>query len=253
MVYPGWEPLIPPRELWVGPNDPFAHFWRWPWEYLAYLTLLCGLRRDGFVLELGCNHGRTMLGLAAYLGPSARYEGLDILPRQIEFAREAAKSLPFPANFQVADIFNGTYNPGGTQRASTYRFPYPDSSFDVAYAASVFTHLSVPSQRAWQQELARVLRKDGLLVVTLHGSLYVRLLFGEATEDGRRFASRGHLEKERSAEGSNAWGSFHGPAFAEEVFDAFRLLARFPAGRIAGRRVLFPVASLQDVYVFRKR
>lgn len=161
LVYPGWERLIPPRDLWAGPDDPFIHFARWSWEYLAYLTLLCGLRRDGTVLEIGCNHGRTMLGLAAYLGPSARYEGLDILPRQVAFAREAAKELPFQAAFQVADVYNGTYNPEGRHRASEYRFPWADATFDVAYAASVFTHLVPEDAENYLRETARVLKPGG--------------------------------------------------------------------------------------------
>jgi hypothetical protein len=44
VTYPHWGPLIPSRHLWVGPRDPLVHFLRWPWEYRAYLILLCELR-----------------------------------------------------------------------------------------------------------------------------------------------------------------------------------------------------------------
>jgi hypothetical protein len=104
LLYGGWEGFIPPRSLWAGPGDPFVHFIRWPWEYLAYLTLLCGMRRDAAVLEIGCNHGRTMLGLTQYLRPPGRYEGLDILRPHVEFANKAFATLPFPARFTVADV-----------------------------------------------------------------------------------------------------------------------------------------------------
>ena len=57
----GLEGLIPPRDLWVAPGDPLYVFLGGPWEYRAYLTLLCRLRKDASVLELGCNTGRTML------------------------------------------------------------------------------------------------------------------------------------------------------------------------------------------------
>src|ERR1700752_2297484 len=56
--YPHWDGVIPPRRLWVGVEDALAHFVRWPFEYRVYLPLLCGLRVDGSVLELGCNHRR---------------------------------------------------------------------------------------------------------------------------------------------------------------------------------------------------
>jgi SAM-dependent methyltransferase len=161
IVWPGWEPLIPPRELWVGPQDPVLHFFRWPWEYRAYLTLLCGLRRDAAVLELGCNHGRTMLGLLDYLQAPGRYEGLDIMPAQIHFAQEHIHSRYPIFNFTLANVHNALYHPQGQLKAAEYRFPYPNESFDVAYAASLFTHL-VPSETSnYLKEARRVLRRGG--------------------------------------------------------------------------------------------
>ena len=62
------------------------------WEYRTYLTLLSGMRKDGSVLELRCNHGRTMLMLLDYLEPPGRYEGLDILAAQISFAQQSIHS-----------------------------------------------------------------------------------------------------------------------------------------------------------------
>lgn len=155
------EAVVPPRELWVGPEDPVLHFMRWVWEYRAYLVLLCGLRSDSSVLELGCNHGRTMLGLLDYLKPPGRYEGFDIMPSQIEFARREIEQRYPGFRFTLADIQNAAYNPAGTVSAETYRFPYDDERFDVAYAASVFTHLLPPASRRYLRESARVLRPGG--------------------------------------------------------------------------------------------
>src|ERR1044071_6605405 len=87
LLYREWECLVPSRELWPNPKDQFVHYMRWPFEYRAYLTLLCRMQRDASVLELGCNHGRTMLALTNYLQPPAKYEGLDIRPAEIEFAQ----------------------------------------------------------------------------------------------------------------------------------------------------------------------
>ncbi len=159
--WPDMEPLIPPRELWVGPDDPLAHFFRWPWEYRAYLTVLCDLRPSSSVLEIGCNHGRTMLGLVDYIRPPGRYEGFDILPRQIDFARSAIQTR-FPAfRFQLADVYNGLYNPAGRSSDDAFVFPYDDESFDVAYAASVFTHLLPPGAANYLRQTRRVLRPGG--------------------------------------------------------------------------------------------
>lgn len=153
--------IIPPRELWVGSGDPLNHFLRWPYEYRAYLTLLCGMRQDASVLELGCHHGRTMLALPGYLQPPGRYEGLDILAKQIEFAQRTIHSR-FPIfNFTHADIYNPLYNSTGRVKAEDYSFPYSDNCFDIIYAASVFTHLLPPSCSNYFKQSRRVLQKGG--------------------------------------------------------------------------------------------
>lgn len=161
IAWEDWETVVPPRELWVGKDDPVIHFLRWIWEYRAYLVLLCDLRTDSSVLELGCNHGRTMLGLLDYLKPPGQYEGFDIMPAQIEFARREIQQR-YPAfRFTLADVENAAYNPTGTVTAETYTFPYHDGRFDIAYAASVFTHLLPPATRRYLLESARGLRPGG--------------------------------------------------------------------------------------------
>jgi SAM-dependent methyltransferase len=157
----GLDGLIPPRDLWEGPNDPLYWFFGYLWEYRAYLTLLCELRVDHSVLELGCSHGRTMLALLDYLKPPGRYEGLDINLKKIEFAQTNIHARYPHFNFTAADVYNKCYNPKGRQRGDTYSFPYVDGSFDVVYAASVFTHLVPRDAANYLKESRRVLRKNG--------------------------------------------------------------------------------------------
>lgn len=174
-----WEPvgldgLIPPRDLWEGPNDPLYWFFGYFWEYRAYLTLLCELRVDHSVLELGCSHGRTMLALLDYLKPPGRYEGLDINLKKIEFAQNNIHPRYPHFNFTAADVYNKCYNPKGRQRGDTYRLPYVDGSFDVVYAASVFTHLVPRDAANYLNESRRVLRKDGLCLFSFFVLDYYR-------------------------------------------------------------------------------
>lgn len=159
--WPDFEQLVPPRSLWVGPTDPVSHFIRWAWEYRAYLVLLCGLHAQSRVLEIGCNHGRTMLGLVDLLRPPGRYEGFDILAEQIEFAQREIETRHPHLRFRHVDVFNGTYNPQGRTRAEEFVFPYDESSFDIAYAASVFTHLTPAATANYLRQLHRVLQPGG--------------------------------------------------------------------------------------------
>jgi SAM-dependent methyltransferase len=128
---------------------------------LAYLTLLAGLQRTSAVLELGCGHGRTARGLLDYMRSPGRYVGLDVDgPRILDAQRRLQARWP---NFEFirADVFNRQYNPAGRQPAQDYRFPFDDQSFDVIYAASLFTHLLPAEAENYLRECARVLRPAG--------------------------------------------------------------------------------------------
>jgi ubiquinone/menaquinone biosynthesis C-methylase UbiE len=45
---------------------------------------------------------------------------------------------------------------------------YEDSKFDLIYSMSVFTHLDEYRQFQWLIELKRVLREDGILIITVY-------------------------------------------------------------------------------------
>jgi hypothetical protein len=69
----------------------------------------------------------------------------------------------------------------------------------------------------------------------------------------RVFARSGdYAELPHEAIGSNAYATFHTRAFAEQLFTGFELAGYFERGHDAEPPTLFPVGSLQDVYVFRK-
>jgi SAM-dependent methyltransferase len=153
--------LVPERDLWIGPDDSISHYYRWIWEYLAYLVLIVGLRRDQAVLELGCGHGRTGRGLLDYLRSPGRYVGLDVDRRRIQDAQDRIQRRFPNFVFVWADIRNRHYNPTGAVEAAQYRFPFEDGTFDAAYAASLFTHLLPTETENYFRETRRVLRPGG--------------------------------------------------------------------------------------------
>jgi SAM-dependent methyltransferase len=163
---PDEDLLVPPREVWIGPDDSISHYFRWIWEYLAYLTLLTDLRRTHRVLELGCGHGRVGRGLLEYLRSPGGYVGLDVDARRIADAQERIERRWPNFQFVHADVFNRQYNPGGTQHAAAYRFPFDDASFDVVFAASLLTHLLPAEARNYFRECGRVLKPEGYCLIS---------------------------------------------------------------------------------------
>lgn len=154
--------LVPPRRLdFVGHSDFIAT----GDEFLRHFVELGGLRPDDAVLDIGCGIGRMARTVVPYLSAAGRYEGFDVNREGIGWCRRRYRRFP-NARFQVADLFNARYNPGGAHRADEYRFPYDDASFDLAFATSVFTHLLPEAVERYVAEAARCLRPGGRLFGT---------------------------------------------------------------------------------------
>jgi SAM-dependent methyltransferase len=166
--------LVPPRRLWLGPSDPISHYYRWAWEYLAYLTLLCDLRRESTVLELGCGHGRTARGLLDYLRYPGHYWGLDVDRPRVENAQARLQSRHPHFEFIWANVYNRHYNPKGTEHAQSLVLPFPDAAFDTVYAASLFTHLLPPEIINYFFESRRVLKRGGSCLFSMFVLDYYR-------------------------------------------------------------------------------
>lgn len=154
---------LPPRRLrFVGGGD-HLDVGR---GFVEHFRELAGLQPDSEVLDIGCGIGRIAVALAETLGPGGRYEGFDIVPEGIEWcAREITPRHP-GFRFQLADLRNARYNPGGRVGAEEYRFPYEDGSFDLAFATSVFTHMLSGGVANYLREARRVLRPGGRLLTT---------------------------------------------------------------------------------------
>ncbi len=180
ILYKGWEDLLPPRELWHSNEDPWIQYFRWTWGWYNYLILIANMKMHDSVLELGCNTGRTMLGLLPYLKPPGRYEGLDILRDPIEYAQKHIHTKFPHFNFKFGDLYNSLYNAQGKVEPADYEFPYDDHSFDIAYAASVFTHLPPAVTANYLKQSRRILRTGGRCLYSFFLLDYYR---GKGTTD----------------------------------------------------------------------
>lgn len=171
------DPLVPPRRLWgtVGQGD----FVAIGDEFLGHLVELAGLTPASDVLDAGCGIGRIARPLAGFLVDGS-YAGFDVDREAIAWCRAR---YPERFRFDVADLRNARYNPAGRERAATFRFPYPDASFDVAVMTSVLTHLVEPEAANYLAEARRVLRPGGRLLATfflLDGDSRAALAAGRA-------------------------------------------------------------------------
>lgn len=220
---------VPPPSLLVRVAGSADVRWFLEGGALALASISDALARQGVaaddlgaVLDFGCGCGRVA---RHWPGVSdAAVTGVDYNPELIEWCRH---NLPFGA-FEV----NRLAPP----------LAFADGSFDLVYALSVFTHLPESLQAAWLDELARVLRPGGHLLLSLHGEHYRP----ELTDAERTMFDRGELVvRHATVAGTNRCTTFHPPEYVRERMQrALTLGEHVPVGA-AGN-------PFQDLILFRK-
>jgi SAM-dependent methyltransferase len=163
------------------------------------------------ILDFGCGCGRVIRNWARL---DSRIAGSDLSGEAIDWCRV---HLPF-ARFET----NGLSPP----------LAFDDASFDLAYALSVLTHLPEAIQHEWMDELRRVARPDGFVVLSTHGERYLERL----NDDERgRFHAGELVVRWGEVPGTNLCTTFHPPQWVRERllphgFDEVAFVAEGAAG-----------------------
>lgn len=162
------DPLVPPLRLrlHIGPFLDARLYGTSAERNLSALMELCALDSTAHVLDIGCGSGRMAAALTRFLDRSATYEGFDAAREPVEWCQEHITSRFSNFRFQWTDTFSRRYNATGTVRAADLTFPYANDRFDVAFAASVYTHMLPEEIARFVMETARVLRPGGASFAT---------------------------------------------------------------------------------------
>jgi SAM-dependent methyltransferase len=135
-------------------------------EFLGVCVDVCGLARNARVLDVGSGIGRKTIPLTTYLGPEARYEGLDPVQAGVDWCTENITAKYPNFRFQHVDVRTPGYNPAGSIKPSEFRFPFDDGLFDFVMFGSVFTHMMRDDVRHYLNEAKRVLTPGGRCLST---------------------------------------------------------------------------------------
>jgi SAM-dependent methyltransferase len=189
-------PPLPPRRLMVRVAGTADAEWFLRSGRAAYdaITAHVPLAGNESILDFGCGCGRVTRYWDGFNGSVA---GSDVNRKAIEWCRE---NLGF-ASFLENGLAPGLDTGGG--------------EFDLVYALSVFTHLTDALQLAWRDELHRVLRPGGRLLITTHGRSYLSRL----DEDERERFERGELVvRWADIPGTNLCSAYHPERYLRETF-----------------------------------
>lgn len=131
----------------------------------------------GTLFDFGCSSGRVLRVLAAYR-PDLDAVGCDPNPGAIAWADEHLPMARFFASPLAPPLALG------------------DAEVDRAFAISIWSHFDAASALAWLQEMHRVIRPGGALLLTTHGldTLGVQLRGDVMTEDSAAEAATAMLQ-----------------------------------------------------------
>lgn len=114
--------------------------------------------REGMsIFELGCGEGRLISHLRAL--PRARLVASDVRADTIKWCRNSLPGIEFHVNELEPPVAFLESN-----------------SVDLAIAQSVFTHIPLAWQRAWLEEIARVIRPGGIFWCTIIGQHHIDVM-----------------------------------------------------------------------------
>jgi SAM-dependent methyltransferase len=202
-------PPLPPRRLMVRVAGTADAEWFLRSGRAAYDAIVAKVPLDeiGAVLDFGCGCGRVTRYWQDFDGDVS---GSDVSAKAIDWCRA---NLPF-ARFETNEL--------------APPLAFADESFDLVYALSVFTHLTEELQLAWRDELRRVLRPGGRLLLTTHGRSYLPRL---DAEERARFARGELVVRWSDLPGTNLCSAYHPePYLRGTLADGFAFLELDPEG-----------------------
>lgn len=116
------------------------------WSDLEFIRKY--LKKKGRILDFGCGNGR-FLDFLEKENSSLEYQGVDSSQGLIEIAQKKHRGKKFLV------------------LKENEKLPFEDESFDLIVAVAVFHHLSPKMAEETLQELKRILKKDGKIILTV--------------------------------------------------------------------------------------
>jgi SAM-dependent methyltransferase len=179
-----------------------THWWYGALHRLIFQALDAELPdwRQKKVLDVGCGTGAIL----KQLGNPEKNVGIDLAPEAISFCRERGLN-----NVRQGDIC---------------ALPFADASFDAVICSSVLYHQWVTNVEGAVQEMHRVLRPSGVLLINVPAFPFLHSAHDEAVMTARRFRKweiRQLLQKQNFEIGGSKMGrdfESAGASFSQRMF-----------------------------------
>ena len=159
--------------------------------------------KDKRILDWGCGPGRIIRHLPNVIGNGCEYLGTDYNKKSIDWCSKNLTNIQFNCNSLNAQL------------------PYYDNYIDVIFGISIFTHLSEQLHYDWYDELYRVLKPNGIMLVTTQGDNFkVKLTDSELKQyNNNQLVVRGKVK-----EGHRTYSAFQPQEFMRKLFQNVEIL-----------------------------
>jgi SAM-dependent methyltransferase len=161
------------------------------------------------ILDWGCGTSRVLRHLPEIISSSNSFYGTDYNKKYVKWCSENLEGINFKLN---------KLNPP---------LDFSKNSFDFVYGISIFTHLSEKLHYDWMNELARVLKNEGILFLTTHGDIHS---FKLTQEEKRNYKKGNLIVHSFKKEGNRLYASYQSPVFFEKLCkkNNFKVLEHIP-------------------------
>jgi ubiquinone/menaquinone biosynthesis C-methylase UbiE len=197
-------------------------------ETAKWLTNLFGNHielKNVRILDWGCGPGRIIRHLPEVISNGCSFYGTDYNKKSINWCTTHLTNIEFYKNTLDAVL------------------PYEDNFFDLIYGISVLTHLSEKMHYNWYQELYRILKSGGIMLMTTQGENF---LIKMTEVEREKFKNQQLVVRGKVKEGHRTYSAFHPTGFMENLFSGTEILEHI---------VIKPenASSLpQDIWIIRK-
>jgi len=150
------------------------------------------------ILDWGCGPARVVRHLPQLLKDTATsVYGTDYNEQTIDWCKKNISGVSFNLN-AIHPPLN-----------------YADSFFDIVYGISIFTHLSLENHNSWMDELHRITKPGGIILLTTQGQASKIKL----SEKEKKLFDAGHLViRSNEKEGHRIFSAFQPPPFMKKIF-----------------------------------
>ena len=175
------------------------------------------------ILDWGCGTGRIIRHLPTLLDKTNSFYGTDYNNKYVKWCSENLERISFKLNDLKPPL------------------DFKPNSLDVIYGISIFTHLSEELHYSWMKELTRVLKPNGMLILTTHGEVHKFKLLPNEQELYNNGNLVVHAYKK---EGNRLFASYQSPEFFKSICKKNNLeVLKHIAGEIKNKK------PKQDIWV----